>query len=107
ELMARLADMVGLVYLAESGLLRAVRLADHPDGEVAASAAGLYLFQAVDRVRELGREALRRIPRGSEALPRFENYLPEHRVDLIESRRRLAAAVYEADGYPLKSGVRA
>ncbi len=101
ELMARVADMVGLVYLAESGLLRAERLAAGARGAVAATLARLYAFGAVDRARELGVEALRRIPRGKEALPRFQAYVADHGVDLVELRRRAAAAVYEADGYPL------
>jgi len=101
ELMARVADMVGLVYLAESALLRAERLAGGARGEVAATLARLYAFAAVDRARELGTEALRRIPRGKEALPRFLAYVADHGVDLVELRRLAAAAVYEADGYPL------
>ncbi len=107
ELMARVADMCGLVYLAESGLLRARQLEGRKDAEVAALLARLYTLQALDRARQLGVEALRRIPRGAEALPRFERYLGEHGVDLIEERRRAADAVYEADGYPLSAGVRA
>ena len=74
---------------------------------MAALLARLYTLQALDRARQLGVEALRRIPRGAEALPRFERYLGEHGVDLIEERRRAADAVYEADGYPLSAGVRA
>ena len=101
ELMARVADMVGLVYLAESGLLRAERLAAGARGAVAATLARLYAFGAVDRARDLGVEALRRIPRGKEAMPRLQAYLAEHGVDLIELRRGAAEAVYEADGYPL------
>ena len=100
ELMARIADMVGLVYLAESALLRATRLSAGPDGETAALAARLYLLRAVDRARQAGREALGRIPRGEQALPRFLGYLSEHQADLIALRRSLAEAVYEADGYP-------
>src|SRR5690606_16396839 len=84
ELLARVADMVGLTYLAESGLLRAERLAGAGSGEAAAVMARLYAFAAVDRARDLGTEALRRIPRGNEAMPRFQAYLKDHGVDLIE-----------------------
>ena len=101
ELLARVADMVGLTYLAESGLLRAERLAGAGSGEAAAVMARLYAFAAVDRARDLGTEALRRIPRGNEAMPRFQAYLKDHGVDLIELRRSAADAVYAADGYPL------
>jgi alkylation response protein AidB-like acyl-CoA dehydrogenase len=101
ELLARVADMVGLAYLAEAALLRAERLAGARGGEVALLLARLYTFAAVDRARDLGTEALRRIPRGKETLPRFHAYLAEHGVDLVELRRQAAQAVYAADGYPL------
>lgn len=101
ELLARLADMVGLSYLAESAVLRAERLAAGPTGEAAATAARLYLLSAVDRARQAGREALVRLPGGGErALPLLLAYLAEHHTDLIELRRSLAETVYEADGYP-------
>ncbi len=101
ELMARAADMVGLVYFAESGLLRAERLAGTRGAGHAALLARIYALRAVDRARELGVEALRRIPRGKEAMPRLQAYLPDHGVDLIALRREAAQAVFEADGYPL------
>lgn len=101
ELMARVADMVGLVYFAESALLRAERLQAGRTAATAALLARLYTFGAVDRARELATEALRRIPRGPEALPRLGAYLPEHGIDLIQLRRDAAQATYEAGGYPL------
>lgn len=101
ELMARVSDMVGLAYFAESALLRAERLQGTRKAGVAALLARLYAFRAVDRARDLGTEALRRIPRGKEALPRLQAYLADHGQDLIELRRKAAAEVYEADGYPL------
>jgi hypothetical protein len=101
ELVARLADMVGHVYLAESALLRAERLSGGADAHVAVELATLYAFSAVDRARPRAVEALRRIPRGAEALPRLHAYLPDPGVDLIALRRRVADAVYDADGYPM------
>lgn len=101
ELMARAADMVGLVFLADSALLRAERLAGDERGERAALLARLYAFQAVDRSRGLAVEALRRIPGGDDARERLDAYLPEHGVDLIALRRQAAETVLAADGYPL------
>src|SRR5690606_18269429 len=101
ELVARVADMVGYVYLAESALLRAERAADGHRAEIAVDLANLYAYSAIDRARPLAVEALRRIPRGSEAMARLHAYLPEHGVDLIALRRRAADAVYDGDGYPL------
>ncbi|MDQ3396881.1 MAG: acyl-CoA dehydrogenase family protein [Deinococcota bacterium] len=102
EVMARVADMVAAVYLAESALLRAERLLGGPRGMVAATLARLYAFAAVDKARVDGAEALRRIPgKVSENTGKVSEYLPEHGVDLIELRREAAAAVYEARAYPL------
>lgn len=102
EVMARVADTVMDVYLAESALLRAERLQGERRAEAATRFARLVAFEAVDRARIRGREALRRIPRGPEALGRLDAYLPEHGVDLIEERRRAAALAFEAEGYPLR-----
>lgn len=101
ELVARAADMVGHVYLAESALLRAERSSGGQRARVAADLATLYAYSAVDRARSLAVEALRRIPRGNEAMPRLHSYLPDHGVDLIALRRRVAETVYDEDGYPL------
>lgn len=101
EVMARVADMVSAIYLAESALLRAERLQGQPRGNVAALLARLYAFEAVDRAERLGREALRRIPGGGERLAAFEAYLPDHGFDLIDLRRQAAQESYRAGGYPL------
>ena len=99
EVMARAADIIALVYLAESALLRAERLAGR--GETAAKLAKLYTFDAVDRAKAYGTEALRRIPNGSKLLSKLNAYLAEHGVDLIELRRDSAKDAFEGNGYVL------
>lgn len=101
ELMARVADMTGSVYVAESALLRAERLLGGRSGATAALLARAATFGAVDQARGWAQEALRRIPRGRDAMARVAAYLPEHGVDLIAARREVAAAVLDADRYPL------
>ncbi len=101
ELMAHVADMVGLAYLADSALLRAERLQGTARADTAALLARLYAFTAVDRARAMAIEALRRIPGGKDVRTRLPGYLGDHFVDLIELRREAAQAVLEADGYPL------
>ena len=101
EVLARVADMVGFVYLAEAGLMRAERLLEGPRGARAAKLAQLYAFGAVDAARARATEALRRIPDGHASLAKANGYLLEHGVDLIALRRAVAQDVYEANGYPL------
>ena len=101
EVMARAADMIAAVYLSESALLRAERLLGSAKGEKAAKLAKLYTFDAVDRAKGYGTEALRRVPNGSAMIGKLNSYLDEHGVDLIELRREIAKDAYEASGYPL------
>src|SRR5690606_25281532 len=93
-------------YLAESALLRAERLAGGGRAEAAGLLARLYAFEAVDRARALGREALRRAGGQSAGGPtaRLEAYLPDHGQDLIALRRQAADLTYAAGGYPLACG---
>lgn len=101
EVMARAADMIAAVYLSESALLRAERTLGSGKGEKAARLAKLYTFDAVDRARNYGTEALRRVPNGGAMIGKLNAYLQEHSVDLIELRREIAKDAYEVSGYPL------
>ncbi len=107
ELMARVADLVGLAYLAESAVLRAERLRGEPQGGAADVLARLFAFEAVDRARSLATEALRRAGHGGPAAVSVDAYLADHGQDLIALRRAAAELTYEADGYPLARGRRA
>ncbi len=98
EVMARVADMIALVYLAESALLRA-RAEGAPTG--AGDLARLYVFRAVDDARQLASEALRRIPSGFEHSARVAGFLPDHGVDLIGLRREIADRALEKGSYLL------
>jgi len=101
EVMARAADMIAAVYLSESALLRAERLIGSAKGDKAARLAKLYTFDALDRAKTYGTEALRRVPNGSAMLGKLSAYFAEHGVDLIELRREIAKDAYEVSGYPL------
>jgi len=100
EVMARVADMIAAVYLSESAILRAQKLLDDPRADKAVRLANLFTFDAIDRSRVFGNEALRRIPNGKALLPKFNSYLSEHGQDLIELRREAAKDVYENNAYP-------
>jgi alkylation response protein AidB-like acyl-CoA dehydrogenase len=99
EIMARVADMITAIYLAESALLRAEKMSGHRHAEKAALLAKLYTYEGVDHVRQLGTEALRRIPQGNAMMGKLQGYLKEHGTDLIELKRQTAKNVYEARGY--------
>jgi alkylation response protein AidB-like acyl-CoA dehydrogenase len=101
ELLARVADMIALVYLAESGLFRAERLTEEDRGVCAALFARLYTFGAVDSARNAAMESLRRIPGGVDHVRALRAHLPEHGQDLVQLRREAAEATYRSNGYPL------
>jgi alkylation response protein AidB-like acyl-CoA dehydrogenase len=101
EIMARAADIIGLIYLAESAVLRAQRLTGTPKGDKAARLARIYTFEAADKARQLSVACLRRIPNGKALLPKLSAYLADHHVDTIALRREAAKDSYEAGGYPL------
>ena len=101
ELLARIADVTALAFLAESGLLRAQSLQDGANGQTASLLARLYALGAVDRARVLAAEGLRRIPGGADMRAVLEGHLPEMGEDLIGLRRLAADAVLERGGYPL------
>lgn len=98
EVMARVADMVALAYLAESALLRARQ---DSAGAWSGPLARLYAFSAVDSARQLAAEALRRIPSGSVHAGRVAAYLPDHGVDLIGLRREIADEALDKGAYLL------
>jgi alkylation response protein AidB-like acyl-CoA dehydrogenase len=99
EIMARIADMITGIYLAESALLRTEKMLAKSKAEKAIRLANLYTFEALDRARQLGSEALRRLPNGKAMMKKLQAYLPEHDVDVIEAKRQVAKDVYEARGY--------
>ncbi len=99
EIMARITDMITAIYLAESALLRAEKMLAKGKAEKAIRLANAYTFEGVDRARQLGAEALRRIPDGKVMMLKLQAYLPEHGTDVIEMKRQVAKDVYEARGY--------
>ena len=97
ELLLNLADMVGLVYLAESALLRGMKLQAMQSREAAGISvdmARVYLYEAVDRIWILGKEAINGFATGDElrvmliGLKRFTKTQPFNTKD---ARRRIAA----------------
>lgn len=95
ELILCLADMVSLVYLAESALLRAIKLRhrDAPQADMAVEMARVYLYAATDRVWLAGKEAIQAFASGDEfsmLLIGLKRFSKAERYNLKEARRRIA-----------------
>jgi hypothetical protein len=101
EVMALVSDMIAAIYLAESALLRAQKLAGHNKFAVASKLAKLFTFDALDKVAIYAKGALRHMPNSAMVVKPLEEYLKDHQVDLITLRRDIAGDVYEAKKYPL------
>ena len=107
EILSDAADLVMEAYAGESGLLRARKKAD-ADGEEAAAVMAdmttVYLHDATERASVWGRRILANTLEGDElrtmlaGLRRLTKHDPVNRAAL---HGRIAAAVIEADGYPL------
>jgi len=99
EVLGVAADILIDIYAAESALLRSRRLTD----SVYADMAQLYAYQAIDRAQAGALSVLPRLVEGDEmrvmasAARRLTKHDP---VDLVEIRRRIAAKVLGAEGYP-------
>lgn len=99
EVLAVAADILIDIFAAESALLRARKLEE----KVYAEMAQLCLYQALDRAQAAALSILPRLAEGDDmrlmasAARRLTKHDP---TDLVELRRRIAARVLEADGYP-------
>jgi alkylation response protein AidB-like acyl-CoA dehydrogenase len=101
EVLARLADMVMGIYLAESAQLRAERLTGEKRA-LAEAMASVVTFEEVAKARAGVLEVLQRLPgdQGA-ALAKVQAYLPSPKADLIGLRREVAKATLDAGRYPL------
>jgi alkylation response protein AidB-like acyl-CoA dehydrogenase len=107
EVLMHIADMAIEVFHAESGLLRAMKLADLK-GEAATALqtdmAKTYLYDAADRVNKAGKDAINAFASGDEqrmmllGLKRFTKAEPFNSKD---ARRRIAARLIADNAYTL------
>ncbi len=106
EVMMRAADMVIQAFVAESVLLRTQKILDSGKPATLETAmTQILVAQAAEKSFNSGREALSSFLDGDElrmtlaAVRRFTKF---DTVNIIALRRAVAAAVLEADGYPLR-----
>lgn len=105
EILMNIADIIGLVYIIESLILRVEKLVSLK-GEAAVSGQidmmRIYLQQAVDQVNLSGKEALNSFAEGDElnmmlmGLRRFTKTAP---FNIKEARQRVAKQLIEANKY--------
>jgi hypothetical protein len=106
ELMMNAADMLIEIYMAESALLRAEKLANDKGEDAAAGQirmAKLYTYNAIEKVGQAGREGILSFAEGDDrqllmmGLKRFTKPLP---YNVVQLRREIADQVIEANKYP-------
>ncbi len=106
QLLMAAADILIEVYLAESAILRAEKLAknkgkDHAEGQIAM--AQLYLYNAVDIVYKKGKEGIASISEGDEqrmmmmGLRRFTKYT--NIPNVVELREKIASKLIAENHY--------
>ena len=105
EILMNIADMAGLVYISESALLRAEKLASirgEAQVENQIDMARVYLYRAIDLVYLAGKEAINSFATGDEykgmmnGLRRFTKTEP---YNSKESRQRIAKAMITENRY--------
>lgn len=105
EILMGISDMMIEVYVAESALARVDKLIQR-DGEtkhlIARECALVYLHEAIEKIAQSGKEVIMGFAKGDElnvllmGLKRFTKLDPKN---LIESRRMIAEAAIEKNGY--------
>jgi alkylation response protein AidB-like acyl-CoA dehydrogenase len=106
ETMMRTADMIIQAYVAESAVVRAQKIiSSGKNASVATAMAQILVAQAADKTMSAGREAISSFLEGDDfrmTMAALKRFTKTDVVNIIQLRREIAAAVLEADGYPLK-----
>jgi len=107
EIIMNAADMLIEIYAAESGVLRAEKIAKNKgeeNAQIEIDMARLYLHNAMENVGRAGREAIYSFAEGDEqrmmlmGLKRFTK--AANPLNVKELRRRIAAKLIEENKYP-------
>ncbi|HEU4472496.1 MAG TPA: acyl-CoA dehydrogenase family protein [Flavisolibacter sp.] len=106
EILMSIADMAIDTYVAESLLLRVMKLSEQGSGnaQLYRDILGVYLYDAADRIQKNGKDAINAFAEGDEqrmilmGLRRFTKTQP---FNSKEARRRIADYLIDNDGYTL------
>ncbi|CAN5879191.1 acyl-CoA dehydrogenase family protein [soil metagenome] len=105
EVLMNIADMAIKTYITESVFLRVEKMAQQKGAEAIArqlDMARVYLYDTADIIQKAGKDAINAMAEGDEqkllfiGLRRFTKAEP---YNVKEARRRVAAAMIEANGY--------
>ncbi|HVG11691.1 MAG TPA: acyl-CoA dehydrogenase family protein, partial [Flavisolibacter sp.] len=102
EILMNISDMLLDTFVAESLLLRVIKLKDSEHAEIHKDILGCFLYDAADRIGKYGKDAVNAFAEGDEqrmilmGLKRFTKAVP---YNSKEGRRRIAAALVEKQRY--------
>ncbi len=102
EILMGIADMAIETFIAESLLLRVMKLEEHNNASIYKDILGCYLYDAADRILKSGKDAINAFAEGDEqrmilmGLRRFTKAQP---FNSKEARRRIADALIEKNAY--------
>lgn len=105
EIVGLLADILIEIYAMESALLRSEKLVKArgaQDASLAVEMSRVYANDAAEKVAESARNLAAAIAEGDERAPiwaAFGRLAPEHPINTIAARRRIADALIEANHY--------
>jgi alkylation response protein AidB-like acyl-CoA dehydrogenase len=106
EILMALADMIIEVYVAESAILRTLKLVNQYGKEkvgLQIDMSKVYLYKAAERIQSAGKEAIFAFAEGDEqrmmlmGLRRFTKYEP---INIKETRRKIADYMNQKIEYP-------
>ncbi|MHC8948470.1 acyl-CoA dehydrogenase family protein [Sphingobacterium hungaricum] len=105
EILMNIADIIGYVYVAESALLRAEKIA-HTKGEQEAALptdmARIYLYTSIDKINAASKEALNSFAEGDELrmmLVGIRRFTKAEPFNVKEARQRVAKKLIEENKY--------
>lgn len=104
ELLMHIADMLNNTFMAESMLLRAMKMKDNGNdmAELAIDATRTFIADAADRINHSGKNAINAFAEGDEqrmmllGIKRFTKVSP---YNTKEARRRIAKKMIDKEGY--------
>jgi alkylation response protein AidB-like acyl-CoA dehydrogenase len=103
EVLMNIADIAIDTFMAESLLLRVMKLSEKGESDVYKDILGAYLYDAADRINKNAKDAVNAFADGDEqrmillGIKRFTKTEP---FNVKEARRRIAKALTEANKYP-------